>query len=283
MKSVDPKELTIPEIQTLFQGVIAPRPIAFASTIDRAGQVNLSPFSFFNMFSMNPPVLVFSPSRRGRDGTNKHTLENVYEVPEVAISMVDYAMVEQMSLASTEYPKGVNEFVKAGLVEEPSERIAPPRVKGAPASFECKVNRIIPLGSGGGAGNLVVCEVLLAHFRPDLFNDQGVIDPHKADLVARMGGDWYCRANGGALFQVAKPLTKKGIGVDQLPAAIRLSLVLTGNELGKLANVENLPILADLLHLQVPDKLADLSGHVLASALLKENLPLHAWKVLLEK
>ncbi len=283
MKSVDPKELSIPEIQALLQGVIAPRPIAFASTIDRAGQVNLSPFSFFNMFSMNPPVLVFSPSRRGRDGTSKHTLENVYEVPEVAISMVDYAMVEQMSLASTEYPKGVNEFVKAGLVEEPSERIAPPRVKGAPASFECKISRIIPLGSGGGAGNLVVCEVLRAHFRSDLFNEQGVIDPHKADLVARMGGDWYCRANGGALFQVAKPLTKKGIGVDQLPADIRLSQVLTGNELGKLANVEDLPMLADLWHLQVPDKLADLSGHALVSALLKENLLMHAWKVLLEK
>jgi flavin reductase (DIM6/NTAB) family NADH-FMN oxidoreductase RutF len=283
MKTFDPQTLPLPELQGLLQGIVAPRPIAFASTVDREGRVNLSPFSFFNLFGLNPPVVVFSPSRRGRDATTKHTLENLYEVPEATISLVDHALVEQVSLASTEYDKGVNEFIKAGLTEVPSERVAPPRVQGAPASLECKVTRIIPLGSGPGAGNLVVCEVLLIHLRPDLLDERGQVDPHRADLVARLGGNWYCRATGQALFEVAKPLAKKGIGVDQLPPDIRQSNVLTGNDLGKLANVEKLPILADLLHLQVPTDFDGLAGHPLAHALLQAGLLLPAWKVLLEK
>jgi flavin reductase (DIM6/NTAB) family NADH-FMN oxidoreductase RutF len=283
MKTFDPQALPLPELQGLLQGIVAPRPIAFVSTVDREGRVNLSPFSFFNLFGLNPPVVVFSPSRRGRDATTKHTLENLYEVPEATVSLVDHALVEQVSLASTEYDKGVNEFVKAGLTEVPSERVAPPRVEGAPASLECKVTRIIPLGSGPGAGNLVVCEVLLIHLRPDLLDERGQVDPHRADLVARLGGNWYCRATGQALFEVAKPLAKKGIGVDQLPPDIRQSNVLTGNDLGKLANVEKLPILADLLHLQVPTDFDGLEGHPLAHALLQAGLLLPAWKVLLEK
>jgi flavin reductase (DIM6/NTAB) family NADH-FMN oxidoreductase RutF len=283
MKTFDPQALPLPELQGLLQGIVAPRPIAFVSTVDREGRVNLSPFSFFNLFGLNPPVVVFSPSRRGRDATTKHTLENLYEVPEATVSLVDHALVEQVSLASTEYDKGVNEFVKAGLTEVPSERVAPPRVQGAPASLECKVTRIIPLGSGPGAGNLVVCEVLLIHLRPDLLDERGQVAPHRADLVARLGGNWYCRATGQALFEVAKPLAKKGIGVDQLPPDIRQSNVLTGNDLGKLANVEKLPILADLLHLQVPTDFDGLEGHPLAHALLQAGLLLPAWKVLLEK
>jgi flavin reductase (DIM6/NTAB) family NADH-FMN oxidoreductase RutF len=283
MKTFDPNTLPLPELQGLLQGIVAPRPIAFASTVDREGRVNLSPFSFFNLFGLNPPMVVFSPSRRGRDATTKHTLDNLYEVPEATISIVDYALVEQTSLASTEYDKGVNEFIKAGLTEVPSERVAPPGVQGAPARLECKVTRIIPLGSGPGAGNLVVCEVLLVHIRPDLLNERGQVDPHRADLVARLGGNWYCRATGEALFEVAKPLAKKGIGVDQLPPDIRHSNVLTGNDLGKLANVEKLPTLADLLHLQVPADFNGLEGHALAHTLLQAGFYLHAWKVLLEK
>ncbi|MCU0449839.1 MAG: flavin reductase family protein [Bernardetiaceae bacterium] len=282
MKTVAPADLPVPQFMTLLQSVVAPRPIAFVSSQDQTGRVNLSPFSFFNLFSANPPVVVFSPSRRVRDNTNKHTLENVYEVPEVVVNLVDYALVEQTSLASTEYAKGVNEFVKAGLTPVASNLVAPPRVAEAPAALECKVTRIIPLGDEGGAGNLVVCQVLLAHFQAHLFGPDGRIDPHRADLVARLGSDWYCRAQGPALFEVAKPLARLGIGVDQLPANIRLSNVLTGNHLGKLANVEKLPNLADLLHLQVPAQLSHLTGHELAAKLLEAQQLDLAWKVLLE-
>jgi flavin reductase (DIM6/NTAB) family NADH-FMN oxidoreductase RutF len=282
MRTIAPQDVPVPQFMTLLQSVVAPRPVAFVSSLDRAGQVNLSPFSFFNLFSANPPVVVFSPSRRVRDNTNKHTLENVYEVPEVVVNLVDYAMVEQTSLASTEYAKGVNEFVKAGLTPVPSVKVAPPRVAEAPAALECKVTRVIPLGEAGGAGNLVVCQVLLAHFKEHLFDPSGRIDPHRADLVARLGHDWYCRAQGPALFEVAKPLARLGIGVDQLPPAIRLSNVLTGNHLGKLANVEKLPNLADLLHLQVPAGLSHLAGHQLAAKLLDDQQLDLAWKVLLE-
>lgn len=241
MITIDPKEIPAPKMHSYLLGAVVPRPIAFASTIDIAGNINLSPFSFFNVFSSNPPILVFSPSRRGRDNTTKHTFENVNEVPEVVINIVDYALVQQASLTSTEYEKGVNEFIKAGLTQVPSIKVRPPRVGESPVSFECKVNQVIPLGHQGGAGNLVVCEVVLFHISEKILDHDGKIDPWKLDAVARMGGDYYCRAQGEAVFKVPKPLEKKGIGVDQLPLFIRHSNVLTGNELAMLANVESLP------------------------------------------
>ncbi len=240
-KTYSPTEISTGQLHSLLLGAIAPRPIAFASTIDKEGNVNLSPFSFFNIFGSNPPTLIFSPSNRVRDNTTKHTLANVMEVDEVVINMVNYAMVEQTSLASTEYGKGVNEFVKAGFTEEPSQLIKPPRVKESPASFECKVKQIISTGTGGGAGNLVICEIILAHFREDIFDVEGHIDPQKIDLVARMGANWYCRANGNAVFEVAKPNIKIGIGIDRIPSSVRNSQILTGNDLGRLGNIENLP------------------------------------------
>lgn len=241
MKTINPKDVSIAQFHSYLLGAVAPRPIAFASTVDKDGNVNLSPFSFFNVFGTNPPVLVFSPSRRVRDNTTKHSLENVKEVPEVVINIVNYAMVEQMSLASTEYEKGVNEFVKSGFTEQKSMLVKPPRVKEAPVSFECKVLDIIAIGEEGGAANLVICEVLLAHIAEDILNETGQIDPQRLDAVARMGGDWYCRANGDALFEIAKPIRNKGIGVDNIPRHIRNSTVLTGNNLGRLGNCERLP------------------------------------------
>jgi len=241
MKTINPKDVSIAQFHSYLLGAVAPRPIAFASTVDKDGNVNLSPFSFFNVFGTNPPVLVFSPSRRVRDNTTKHSLENVKEVPEVVINIVNYAMVEQMSLASTEYEKGVNEFVKSGFTEQKSLLVKPPRVKEAPVSFECKVLDIIAIGEEGGAANLVICEVLLAHIAEDILNETGQIDPQRLDAVARMGGDWYCRANGDALFEIAKPIRNKGIGVDNIPRHIRNSTVLTGNNLGRLGNCERLP------------------------------------------
>lgn len=241
MKTIQPKDLSTPELQALLQGAVAPRPIAFVSSINGAGSVNLSPFSFFNLFSANPPILVFSPSRRVRDKSTKHTLENVLEVPEVVIHVVGHSLVEQMSLASTEYGKGVNEFVKAGLTEVPSNLVSPPRVKEAPLAFECRVNQVISLGEEGGAGNLVICEVLQIHLDERILDASGAIAPLKLDPVARLGGNWYTKITPESLFQIPKPLTTLGIGVDQIPEEIRLSSVLTGNNLGRLGNVEQLP------------------------------------------
>ncbi len=241
MITINPKEVSVSELHAYLLGVIAPRPIAFASTINLQGQVNLSPFSYFNVFGSNPPILVFSPSRRVRDQTVKHTLENILEHPEVVINIVNYAMVEQMSLASTEYEKGINEFVKAGFTEEKSVMVRPPRVGEAPASFECKVKQTIETGQGGGAGHLIICEVVLAHIREDILNEEGKVDPHRLDAVARMGGEWYCRAQGEALFTLPKPSRPLGIGFDQLPESIRHSQVLTGNELARLASVPAIP------------------------------------------
>jgi flavin reductase (DIM6/NTAB) family NADH-FMN oxidoreductase RutF len=239
--TIDPKEIPLTKLVGYLQGAISPRPIAFVSSVDQSGTVNLSPFSFFNLFSLHPPILIFSPSRRVRDNTIKHTLENVMEVPEVTINMVNYAMVEQASLASCEFPKGVNEFVKAGFTEVASAKVKPPRVGESLASFECKVNQVIPLGAEGGAGNLVVCEILLAHFKDEIFDADGRINPWQMDAVARMGNDYYCRAAGENIFEVPKPNVKIGIGMDQLPAKIRNSNVLTGNDLGRLANIEKIP------------------------------------------
>jgi flavin reductase (DIM6/NTAB) family NADH-FMN oxidoreductase RutF len=241
MKTIQPKDLSTLELQALLQGAVAPRPIAFVSSINRAGAINLSPFSFFNLFSANPPILVFSPSRRVRDKSTKHTLENVLEVPEVVIHVVGHSLVEQMSLASTEYAKGVNEFVKAGLTEIPSNLVSPPRVKEAPMAFECRVNQVISLGEEGGAGNLVICEVLQIHLDERILDASGAIAPLKLDPVARLGGNWYTKITAESLFQIPKPLTTLGIGVDQIPEEIRLSSVLTGNNLGRLGNVEQLP------------------------------------------
>lgn len=287
MKTVNPKEVSTVEFHQILLGAVAPRPIAFASTIDAQGNVNLSPFSFYNAFGANPPILIFSPARRVRDNTTKHTLENVREVPEVVINAVNFSMVEQMSLASTEYDKGVNEFVKAGLTEVPSSLVKPPRVLESPVSFECKVLQIIETGTEGGAGNLIVCEVVLAHIHESVLNDKGGIDVRKIDLVARLGGDWYCRAS-GALFEVEKPLVKKGIGIDQIPDAIRLSNVLTGNNLGKLGNVETLPTEAELEAFKnsvemliIQQELQYLDVHTLAKRYLAENKVALAWKILL--
>ena len=240
--------------------------------------VNLSPFSFFNLFSTNPPVLIFSPSRRVRDNTVKHTLENVKEVAEVVINIVSYSMVDQASLASCEYPQGVNEFVKAGFTELPSVKVKPPRVAESPASFECKVNQIIPLGNEGGAGNLIICEILLAHFSESILDASGVIDPQKLDAVARMGGDFYCRAHGESIFKVAKPNTKLGIGFDQLPERIRKSKILSGNDLAKLANIEKLPLAENPVNATNLDEDA---LHHFAKKLLAEGKVEEAWAILL--
>jgi flavin reductase (DIM6/NTAB) family NADH-FMN oxidoreductase RutF len=240
-KTIDPKSIPVPELHGILLSSVAPRPIAFASTVDSSGQVNLSPFSFFNVFSANPPILVFSPARRVKDNTTKHTLTNVHEVKEVCISVVNYEMVQQVSLSSTEYEKGVNEFVKAGLTEDPSKKIKPPRVKESPVSFECIVRDILPLGEEGGAGNLVICEVILIHLDEAILDENNKIDPLKIDLVARMGGDWYSKTSEATIFKAIKPLQNKGIGIDQLPMNIKSSNILTGNNLAQLANVEELP------------------------------------------
>lgn len=241
MLTLQTSELTPMQLQNYLQYAIAPRPICFASTIDAEGNINLSPFSFFNMFSTNPPVCVFSPARRVRDNTTKHSLENVLQVKECVINIVDYSMVQQMSLASTEYAKGVNEFEKAGFTMQESQLVKPPRVAEAPVQLECIVTQVIPLGEGNGAGNLVLAEIKLIHIKEEILDSEGKIDQQKIDLVARLGGDWYCRVTPESLFKVAKPLTTLGIGVDALPVSVRKSMVLTGNDLGMLGNVEQLP------------------------------------------
>jgi flavin reductase (DIM6/NTAB) family NADH-FMN oxidoreductase RutF len=235
MLTINTSELSPAQLQNYLQYAIAPRPICFASTIDSAGKVNLSPFSFFNLFSTNPPICVFSPARRVRDNTTKHTLENVLEVKECVINIVNYPMVQQTSLASTEYAKDINEFDKAGLT------MLPPRVAEAPVQMECIINDVIHLGENPGAGNLVLAEIKLIHIKEDILDQDGKIDQAKIDLVARLGGDWYCRVTPESLFKVAKPLTTLGIGIDALPQSVRYSRVLSGNDLGQLGNVEHLP------------------------------------------
>ena len=275
-------------------GAIAPRPIAFASTTDKEGNVNLSPFSFFNVFSAKPPILVFSPARRVRDNTSKHTLDNIMATREVVINIANYGIVEQMSLASTEYDRGINEFVKSGLTPEASVLVAPPRVQEAPVAFECKVNEVISLGPEGGAGNLVICEVLLMHIHEDILDENGRIDPYKLDAVARMGGDYYLRANGDCIFELPKPVRNRGIGIDQLPAHIRKSNILTGNNLARLGNSEAMPAAAEVeafrqepivaytLNKYKDDK-SKLKQELvqLGKKLLEDNQVQAAWKVLL--
>ncbi|HLN95723.1 MAG TPA: flavin reductase family protein [Flavobacterium sp.] len=245
MISITPDGASTAQFQSYLQGAVGPRPIAFASTIDENGNRNLSPFSFFNVFSANPPILVFSPSRRVRDNTVKHTLTNVQAVPEVVINVVNYAIVQQSSLSSTEYPAGVDEFTKSGLTPIASDLVRPFRVAESPVQFECRVNEVISLGENGGAGNLVICEVLKIHVDENILDEKGNIDAVKIDLVARMGGNWYSRANQG-LFEVEKPLSTLGIGVDKIPAFIRESRIFDGNDFGKLGNVEALPSPAEI-------------------------------------
>jgi len=241
INSIDPNSISQQELHGYLLSAVAPRPICFASTVDKNWNVNLSPFSYFNLFSVNPPMMVFSPSRRGRDNTTKHTLENVLEVKETVINIVNYDMVEQMSLSSTEYGDGVNEFVKAGFTQVPSDKVQPPRVGEAPVAFECVVDQVIALGNGPGAGNLVLAKVVQIHVKKAFLDTEGKLDTPKLDLVARMGGNWYCRASGDALFEIPKPIRTKGIGVDMLPEAVQNSTVLTGNNLGRLGNLEQLP------------------------------------------
>ena len=240
MSSIDPKQIAPAKLQGYLQSAVAPRPIAFASTLDAFGNPNLSPFSFFNVFSSNPPILIFSPARRVRDNTIKHTLINSQKTGEVVINVVNFDIVQQMSLSSTEYPEGVNEFEKAGFTMLPSDIVKPFRVAESPVQFECKINEIIALGNQGGAGNLVICEVVKIHIDEAVLDASGMIDQHKIDLVARMGGNWYSRSNVG-MFEVEKPLTTLGVGVDMVPDFVLDCGYFDGNDLGKLGNIENIP------------------------------------------
>ncbi len=288
---LDLRDIKTVDRQHYLQHVIAPRPICFASTIDKNGNVNLSPFSFFNLFSTNPPIVIFSPSRRVRNNTTKHTLQNVEEIPEVVINMVTYDMIQQVSLASCEYPKDVNEFIKSGFTEEPATLIKPPMVKESKVKMECKVLEIKSLGTEGGAGNLVICEVLRMHIDDSLLDENRKIDQRKIHQVARLGGDWYCVVNENNLFHVPKPNTELGIGVDALPPGIRNSKILTGNNLGQLANVNEMPVIEpsfDDDHLKQiiqyysidPDEM-EKELHIYAKKLLDEGKVREAWQVLL--
>ena len=288
---IDLKDLKIAEKQYYLQHVVAPRPVCFASTIDKAGNVNLSPFSFFNLFSSNPPIVIFSPSRRVRDNSIKHTLENVLEVPEVVINIVTYDMVHQVSLASCEFPKEMNEFEKAGFIAEPATLVKPPMVKESKVKLECKVIEIKPLGTEGGAGNLVICEVIRMHIDDSLIDDNKKMDQKKIHHIARLGGDWYCKVDETNLFTVPKPNTELGIGVDALPESIRNSKILSGNEIGHLANVKEMPVIEpsfDDVHLKniiqyysIDPGEMEKELHAYAKKLLADGKVKEAWQVLL--
>ena len=293
MLTIDTTETKNPKLHHYLLGSVGPRPICFASTIDKDGVRNLAPFSFFNVFSSNPPIAIFSPARSGRTGQQKDTYNNVKEVPQVVINIVDYSMVHQMSLASSPYNPNEDEFVKSGLTAIESEVVKPWRVKESPVQMECKVNEIIELGEGGGAGNLIVCEILKIHIAESILDENQAIDQKKIDLVARMGGDWYCRADENSMFEIKKPITTRGIGVDEIPQEIVKSKVLTGNDIGQLGGIETLPDetevndykLIELIDLFVslenaPEKL-ETELHLRAKELLKENKLTEAWKTLL--
>ena len=288
MISIEPKDISSAKLQGYLQSSVGPRPIAFASTIDKNGKPNLSPFSFFNVFSANPPILIFSPARRVRDNSIKHTLINAEANREVVINVVNYDMVQQTSLASTEYAQGINEFLKSGFTPIPSEMVKPYRVKESPVQFECKVNELIALGTEGGAGNLIICEVLKIHIDESVLDENGNIDQYKIDLISRLGQNWYSRSNQG-LFEVPKPLATLGIGVDSIPNFIKESPVFNGNYLGMLGNIEALPTTEEVsifvkqnfavkgvLSSDDPEKV-----HLEARKYLDNNDVLSAWKVLL--
>jgi flavin reductase (DIM6/NTAB) family NADH-FMN oxidoreductase RutF len=290
MISIDPKDVSSSKLQGYLQSAVGPRPIAFASTVDENGVPNLSPFSFFNIFSSNPPILIFSPARRVRDNTIKHTLINAEATREVVINVVNFDIVQQTSLSSSEYPEGVNEFEKAGFTAIPSEMVKPYRVEQSPVQFECRVNEIISLGTQGGAGNLVICEILKMHISESVLDENGNIDPVKIDLVSRMGGNWYSRANQG-LFEVAKPISTLGIGVDQIPNFVKESSIFDGNDLGKLGNIEALPTTEEI-NIFVMQNFAvkgvlssddQLKRFKKAKEYLDQNEVDSAWKVILAK
>ncbi len=291
-KTIELKDLKPAERQNFLQHAIAPRPVCFASTTDKEGNANLSPFSFFNLFSSNPPVIVFSPARRVRGNTTKHTFENILEVPEVVVNICDYNMVQQVSLASCEFPKEMDEFLKAGFTKEPSQIVKPPRVKESPVQLECKVIEVKPLGTEGGAGNLIIAEVLLMHINEAILNDdKTMIDQTKLHHIARLGGDWYCKVDSSNLFKVEKPNIKLGIGVDALPSSIRESKILTGNNLGQLGNVHEMPFVDPAFN---DDKLKNIIQyysinpddmekelHRYAKELLEKGKVNEAWQILL--
>ncbi|RRQ50621.1 flavin reductase family protein [Maribacter algicola] len=279
IKTIDPNSVSQQELHAYLLSAVAPRPICFASTVDKDGNVNLSPYSYFNIFSINPPIMIFSPNRSGRDGSMKHSHQNVLEVPEVVINIVNYAMVEQMSLASTSYDKGVNEFIKAGFTQVPSEKVKPPRVGEAPVAIECTVTEVIELADTPGAGNLILAKVELVHINDAYLNENAQLDTQKLDLVGRMGGNWYTRSSGASLFEIPKPIRNQGIGVDQLPENVRNSTVLTGNNLGRLGNLESLPpqesidriaALPEIKEL-LESTIDDVKIHKLAQKWLEEN------------
>lgn len=293
MISIKPGTISVPELHGHLLAGIAPRPIALASTVDTDGNPNLSPFSFFNVFSANPPIAIFSPARRGRNNTTKDTYHNCKDTREVVINIVNHAIVEQTSLSSTEYPTGVNEFVKSGLTPIASQTIKPFRVKESPMQLECVVKDLVELGQEGGAGNLVICEIKMVHINPNVFGEDGKINQNKMDLVGRLGKNWYVRASGDALFEVEKPITKLGIGYDAIPQHIRSSFILSGNDLGKLGNVEHLPEEKEIEAMvnesevrHIFNRFADgierrEALHEYAKELLENNKVWDAWKVLL--
>ena len=293
MVSIDPKDLPVQKLHQYLLGAIGPRPIAFASTVDAVGKPNLAPFSFFNVFSANPPILIFSPARSGRTNTTKDTYNNVKVVPEVVINVVNYDIVHQMSLASSPYAPGVNEFEKAGFTALKSDSVKPFRVAESPVQFECKVNEVIELGTEGGAGNLIICEVLKIHIHDEVLDANGMIDQQKIDLVARMGGDWYSRANAESMFEITKPISTCGIGFDSLPVDIKSSKILSGNNLGHLAGIEKIPDETNVNEyklLELSDLFVSLEDnplaleqelHKRAQSLLDENKLEEAWLTLL--
>ena len=293
MLTIDLIEMGLPKAHHYLLGAVGPRPICFASTMDENGTPNLAPFSFFNVFSSNPPVAVFSPSRSGRTGAHKDTYNNVKKVDEVVINLVDYAMVEQMSLASSPYAPQVDEFIKSGLTPIPSETIKPYRVKESPVQLECKVIEVKELGENGGAGNLIICKILKMHVAKHILDDKQMIDQEKIDLVARMGGDWYCRTDKNSMFEIKKPITTRGIGFDKMPQEVLDSPILTGNDLGKLGGIESLPDetavndfklveLSDLfIALEDDAKSLEIELHKKAKTFLNDNNLDAAWKTLL--
>jgi flavin reductase (DIM6/NTAB) family NADH-FMN oxidoreductase RutF len=293
MLTLDPKTLPIQKLHQYLLGAVGPRPIAFASTIDSEGNTNLAPFSFFNVFSANPPIMIFSPARSGRTNETKDTYKNVKLNPEVVINVVNYDIVHQMSLASSPYAPGVSEFEKAGFTALKSDLIRPMRVAESPVQFECKVNEVVELGQEGGAGNLIICEVVKIHINEEVLDANGMIDQHKIDLVSRMGGNWYCRADQNSMFEITKPITTCGIGFDQLPTDLKSSKILTGNDLGHLAGIEELPNETDVNEyklLELSDLFVSLENepvkleeslHLRAQELLKKNKLNEAWLTLL--
>jgi flavin reductase (DIM6/NTAB) family NADH-FMN oxidoreductase RutF len=290
-KTIILKNISASEAQDFLQHAIAPRPICFASTIDLKGNVNLSPFSFFNMFSTHPPIVIFSPARRIRNNTTKHSLQNIMEVPEVVINIVIYDMIQQVSLSSCEYPKGTDEFLKSGFTKEPSLLVKPPRVKESPVQLECKVLEVKPLGTEGGSGNLIIAEILIMHINENILDKNGKIDQHKINHVARLGGNWYAKISANNLFEVEKPSTQLGIGIDNLPESIRNSNVLTGNHLGQLANVHEMPLVDPsfedeklkniFLYYSLSPEEMERELHLYAATLLNEGKVKEAWQVLL--